>query len=487
MKLSLSNKKPAVTQDACIIRFFTSEQVKSVREKLGSEGTPFAVTVRNKVFTGEKGKTMSLFGMDETDTLVIAGLGDEKKITTAFLRNLSGSAMREAKKNQKKKILVEMPAIAGIPEEKILRSLSEGFLLADYEYLRKSKPDKKPRPEEILIYGASEQNRSVIEESVKVSEAVNYTRELINENAEKITTVELGNEALKIARQYKLKATLIDEKQLKKQGFGLITAVGQGAANPPRIVTLEYKNGGAKGKTIALIGKGICFDSGGLNLKPSGYLEDMRHDMAGAASVLGTMKAIASLKLKINVIGVMAIAENAIGSRAYKPGDIFTAYNGKTVEVLNTDAEGRLVLADALSYTEEKFKPDYIVDIATLTGAVVIALGDQYAGLMSQDKELEEALLKASQETDERIWPLPLTEPYMDEMKSDIADLKNIGEGRNAGTIRGAAFLSAFIKNTKWAHLDIAGVSWNHKKQGAEPKYASGFGVRLFVNLCSKI
>ncbi|OVE73658.1 hypothetical protein BVX93_01135, partial [bacterium B13(2017)] len=302
-----------------------------------------------------------------------------------------------------------------------------------------------------------------------------------------LTPLKLAKESQKLAKSHRLKVSILNEKELKKRGCNLILAVGQGSVNKPRLIFLEYLRAGKNKKTIAFVGKGITFDSGGINLKPSGHLEDMRLDMSGAGAVLGAIKAIASLKLKVNVIGVLACAENAIGSNAYKPGEIFRAFNGKTVEVLNTDAEGRLVLADALSFTEKKYKPDYIIDLATLTGAALIALGDKYAGLMSEDNSLQELIIKSSEESDDPVWPLPLTEPFMKDMKSDIADLRNIGKNRNAGTIRGAVFLKEFIENAKWAHIDIAGTAWSSQKYGYVPKYATGYGVRLLTNICTKL
>lgn len=488
MKILLTAENLASVQGGCKICFLSAEKVKSLVENLKEKDfSPVAETLRTKIFTGEKNKIITLFGSAEGEATVLVSLGEAKKVNLSSLMNKAGFAFQESKKTEKKQIHVELPGIEGMEEAFILKAILDGILLSNYQFSKKSETPKSVKPEAITFYNVKGNHARLIQECQIVTEAVQFSRALVNENADILNTIALANEARKVAAQFKIKSVILDEKQLKKAGCNLLCAVGQGAAHPPRLVILPYLKGGKNQKTIALVGKGITFDSGGLNLKPSGYMEDMKHDMAGAAAVLGAMKAIASLKLKVNVIGVMACAENAIGSKSVKPGDIITAYNGKTVEILNTDAEGRLILADALSYTEDKYKPDYIVDIATLTGAVLIALGNQYAGLMTQDKDFQEILLKASEETDERLWPLPLTEHYMDEMKSDVADLKNIGEGRNAGTIRGGVFLNSFIKKSRWAHLDIAGVSWNHKKFGCQPKYASGFGVRLFVNLCQKI
>ena len=489
MKILLTAESLASVQGGCKICFLSAEKVKSLVENLNEKDISPVISeiLKSRIFTGEKNRLITLFGTAEGEATVLVSLGEEKKVTLSSLMNKAGSAFQESKKTEKKQIHIELPVIKGMEESSVLKAILEGILLSNYQFTRKSETSKSIKPEALTFYNVNGNHARLIQECQLVTDAVQFTRGLVNENADILNTLGLASEAVKVAKQFKITPVVLDEKQLKKAGLNLLCAVGQGAANPPRLVVLPYMKGGKNQKTIALVGKGITFDSGGLNLKPSGYLEDMKHDMAGAAAVLGAIKAIASLKLKVNVIGVMACAENAIGSKSVKPGDIITAYNGKTVEILNTDAEGRLILADALSYTEDKYKPDYMVDIATLTGAVSIALGNQYAGLMTQDKDLQEIILKASEETDERLWPLPLNEHYMDEMKSDVADLKNIGEGRNAGTIRGGVFLSSFIRKSRWAHLDIAGVSWNHKKSGCQPKYASGFGVRLFVNLCQKI
>ena len=242
---------------------------------------------------------------------------------------------------------------------------------------------------------------------------------------------------------------------------------------------MKYKGTSAKKDWIALVGKGITFDTGGINLKPSGHIETMRTDMAGAAACIYTMKAIAQMKLPVNVVAVIPLAENMISHTAYKPGDVFTAYNGKTVEIGNTDAEGRLILADALSFTEKTFKPKAMIDIATLTGACIVSFGEIVAAFLTNDEKLSSALIKASEITGERIWRLPLYKEYNEDIKSEIADIINVPAQRTAGTIIGATFLKNFVEKTPWVHIDIAGTAWYSKKRGYNPKNATGFGVRL--------
>ncbi len=275
---------------------------------------------------------------------------------------------------------------------------------------------------------------------------------------------------------------MLDEKQIKKLGMGALLGVGQGSDAPARLVTMLWQgNPSAKDKRpAALVGKGITFDTGGYSLKPPGGMERMKYDMAGAGAVIGAMMALAGRKAKANVVGVVALAENMVSGGAMRPSDIVTTMSGQTVEVLNTDAEGRLVLADALWYTQEKFKPRAIVDLATLTGAMVVALGHEYAGMFSNDDTLSAQLTKAGEGVSELLWRFPMNEAYDRDIDSPIADMKNIGSAGEAGSITAAQFLQRFIqKGMPWAHLDIAGMAWENKGKPLYPKGASGYGVRL--------
>lgn len=490
----LSQKKLTDFSGGCHIRFLTTEAVSAISKNLKKSDTdPFSEAIKQKAFTGKPDKSVMLYGTSPAESLFLVGLDEEKKLSSALIRKVSANAVRRAMDLKKEDVFVDTinkaaGATSDLSEEEIVSSMIEGLLLGSYRFTRYSSEAKKIKPPKLTLCGLKKNHEKILQEKRVLCESVCLTRDLVNENADCITPKALAEEAKNISKKYGLKINVLDEKELRRKKMGLITAVGQGAQNPPCLIVMQYLHGGKNKKTLAIVGKGITFDSGGLNLKTSGHIEDMRQDMAGAAAVLGAMRAIAGLGLSVNVIGVMACAENAIGSGAYKPGDIFTAYNGKTVEIGNTDAEGRLVLADALSYVEENYKPDYTIDLATLTGAVIVALGTHYAGLMSKEEEFQKLVSAASEQTDEKIWPLPLTEPFMDEMKSDIADLKNTGKNRNAGTIQGAVFLSHFVKKTKWAHLDIAGTAWcSSEASGITSKYATGFGVRLLTALCQKI
>jgi leucyl aminopeptidase len=485
--LVLSQKKISDFSGGCHIRFLTTEAVTEMSKKLKkNDRDPFSEVIRQKAFTGKMDKSLLLYGVDSAEVLLLLGIDEKNKMSSALIRKVSANAIRKALDLKKENVFVDLMGCA-LSEEETVSAMIEGLLLGSYRFSRYSSEAKKIKLPNVTVCGLSKNYEKILHDKRVLCESVCLTRDLVNENADRITPKTLAEEAQILAKKAGLKIQVLDEKELRRKKFGLISAVGQAAQNPPRLIVLEYLRGGKNKKTLAIVGKGITFDSGGLNLKPTGNIEDMRYDMAGAAAVLGALYAIARLKLSVNVIGVMACAENAIGKNAYKPGDIFTAYNGKTVEIGNTDAEGRLVLADALSYVEEKYNPDYAVDLATLTGAVLVALGTHYAGLMSKEEELQKLIIAASEKTDEKVWALPLTESYMDEMKSDIADLKNTGKNRNAGSILGAVFLSHFVQKMKWAHLDIAGTAWCSEASGVLPKNATGFGVRLLTELCQNI
>ena len=280
----------------------------------------------------------------------------------------------------------------------------------------------------------------------------------------------------------KVKIKVLGEKEMKKLGMNALLTVNKGSSNPPKLIIIEYKNG--KGPFTAILGKGITFDTGGINIKPTGYIEDMKMDMGGAAAVLGTMKAIAEMNVKKNVLGVIPICENMINGSATRPGDIVTAYNGKTIEVKNTDAEGRLILADALAYTEDKYKPKTMIDLATLTGSVIIGLGYYVSGMVTNNDELGRKLEESGNASYDRVWKLPFFEEYQDDMDGDITDLKNLSgkaDPRAGGAITAAVFLSKFVEKSSWAHIDIAGTAYLKEPRTYHQKYATGAGVRILT------
>jgi leucyl aminopeptidase len=306
------------------------------------------------------------------------------------------------------------------------------------------------------------------------------TRDLGNLPANVCTPTYLAESAVKLAREWKLAVEVLERKDMEKLGMGTLLSVTKGSHQPPKLIVLRYAGAGARERPVVLVGKGITFDTGGISLKPAAEMDEMKFDMCGAASVLGTLRAVAELKLKLNVVGLVPTCENMPGGAATKPGDVVTSMSGQTVEILNTDAEGRLILADALTYAE-RFEPQAVVDIATLTGACIIALGHVCSGLFANKESLSQELQSAGAETWDRVWPLPLWDDYHEQLKSNFADFANIG-GRPAGSVTAACFLSKFTRKYDWAHLDIAGTAW---KSGRE-KGATGRPVPLLVHFLTK-
>lgn len=429
-------------------------------------------------FKAEEGEITVRYEND--NTIIYCGIGESSSLTASILRTSSAKAIQKASELNKDKLSIILPDKIDM----ILngsQAIVEGIILGSYKF-SKYKSEKPFQVENIEIVGpisTSDLHRASI-----ISESVNYARDLVNENASIITPERLAKEALALGKSNNCKVTVLKEKELSGLGLNLIGAVGQGSPTPPRLIIVEYSGSSSKVKT-AIVGKGITFDSGGQNLKPTGSIETMREDMAGAAAVLGVLKALITLKAAVNVIGVIPAAHNAIGENSFFPGDIYKSYNGKTVEIHSTDAEGRLILADAVSYCQDCFKPTEMIDLATLTGGVLSALGDLVAGLFSNDDALAERLFKSGEKTNERLWRLPLYKEYSDSLKGDLGDLRNLSKFKKgyASSIVGAAFIQEFIKDIPWAHIDIAGTSFNDGSvKGEIPQFGTGFGVRLLID-----
>ncbi len=324
----------------------------------------------------------------------------------------------------------------------------------------------------------------LIDKASVIGDAINYARKIADTPSSMMSPEGIEREASKLARKYGLGIRILHKEDLEREGLNGILAVGSGGGVPPRLIILEYRGRGGDGWDYGLIGKTVTFDAGGLNLKPTGYIDNMKYDKSGGAVVLGIMKAIAELKPPLNIVAALPAVENLPGPRAYKPRDVIKMYNGLTVEIGNTDAEGRIILGDALAFIDKNYKPKLIIDLATLTGAIVIALGNYAAGLFTENDEVAEKLFRYGLLVGERVWRMPLWREYYEQLKSDIADINNIG-GRPAGAITAAAFLSKFVSDKKrWIHLDIAGVSWVEKGHPKKPYYkqaATGFGVKLLT------
>ena len=358
-----------------------------------------------------------------------------------------------------------------------------GAELKSYEFnLYKTKKTNKIINFNIL------KSKNIINEKIRtkldaILKGVNLTRDLVSEPGNILTPDEYTKRLLKL-KKHGLKITVYDEKKLKNLGLNALLGVGQGSINGTYLVTIEWNGAKSKSKPLAFVGKGVCFDTGGISLKPAKFMEEMTYDMAGSAVVAGLMKNFAIRKAKINAVGVVGLVENMPGGNAQRPGDIVKSYSGKTIEILNTDAEGRLVLADALTFTEKKFKPQFMIDLATLTGAIIVCLGEEYAGLFSNNDNISKKIFEAGEKVNEKVWRLPLHKNYDKLMDSKTADVQNINYAGGAGSITAAQFLQRFIINkTPWAHLDIAGMAFSKKAANLNPGGATGFGVRLLNRL----
>jgi leucyl aminopeptidase len=356
-----------------------------------------------------------------------------------------------------------------------------------FDRLKSKVEEAKPRLQKVTLGVVNADNAAelaaseeALQRGIAIGEGMNLAKDLGNLAPNICTPAYLAEQAADIAKTYKLKVTVLEQKDMEKLGMGALLAVARGSRQPPKLIALEYWGGSKKEKPVALVGKGITFDTGGISLKPAAEMDEMKYDMCGAASVLGAISAAAKMRLPLNVIGIIPTTENMPGGNADKPGDVVTSMSGQTIEILNTDAEGRLILCDALTYAE-RYEPETVIDIATLTGACVIALGHVASGLLSTDEELAEELLHASGQAADPAWRLPLWEDYQEQLKSNFADMANIG-GRAGGTITAACFLSRFTKKYRWAHLDIAGTAW---KSGKE-KGATGRPVPLLVQFLIK-
>ncbi|HEX7511441.1 MAG TPA: leucyl aminopeptidase [Chitinivibrionales bacterium] len=438
-------------------------------------------------FSGEKNELIVLYGATKgSATSIYCGLGEAGSVTSAVVRTAAAKAAHKALELKRTDFSLHAPRVpAG---QGFWPAALEGALLGSYKFT-KYKKDKGAAIASIEIVG-EEISPAEAQRVLTLCEGVWFTRDLVNDNAHAIYPESFANQARAIARKGRMKCTVLDEKDLKKKGLGLLSAVGQGSPYPPRLVTIEYRGKPASKDLTAIIGKGITFDSGGQNLKPTGSIETMREDMAGAAAVLGALMVVARHKAKVNVVGVCSLAHNAIGRDAYFPGDVYASFSGKTVEINSTDAEGRLVLADAIEYCKALYNPARIIDLATLTGGILTALGTTVAGLFSTSDELADGLFCAGERTGERLWRFPLYEEFTESLKSDIADLRNISKKRKgwASSITGAAFIREFTGESAWAHLDIAGTAFNEDGASGEiPQGATGFGVRLLVEYLSTL
>jgi len=426
----------------------------------------------------------------EASRVLLAGIGKAAEFDALKAEALGGNLVAHLNGAGVVDAAVQVDGLedAKIDEAEAAARIAFGATLRSYrfdKYRTKEKKDKKPTLRTLTVMTADAAGaKAYFAPLTGIAEGVALTRDLVSEPANIINPKSFAKEARKLER-LGVKVEILDEKEMEKLGMGALLGVAQGSANEPRLVVAQWNGAAKSAKPVAFIGKGVTFDTGGISIKPAQGMEDMKWDMGGAGVVLGLMKALAKRKAKVNAIGVMGMVENMPSATAQRPGDIVTSMSGQTIEVLNTDAEGRLVLADALWYTQDRFKPQIMVDLATLTGAIIISLGAEHAGLFSNNDTLAERLTNAGTAVGEALWRMPLGEAYDKQIDTDAADMKNIG-GREGGSITAAQFLQRFVNKVPWAHLDIAGVTWSKKDKPTVPKGGTAFGVRLLDHFVSK-
>ena len=416
---------------------------------------------------------------------LLLGMGDKKNLDPEKTRNLTGKVVNKAKElGISEFVLIPFKNM----DKEHLSAIVEGIKLSDYSFNNYKRDEDRNDLNQVRIYIRTDMknNQKIIRHSVVVSDAVIFTRNISNLPPNDCSPKDLATLSKKLSENQKVKVRVIEKEEMKSYGFEGILAVGKGSASSPKLIVLEY-SGKTKNRPIVVVGKAVTFDTGGISIKPSEKMEEMKFDKCGGCNVLGIIKAVSDLGLDTSVIGIIPAVENMPSGTSYRPGDIIQMYNRKTVEVVNTDAEGRIILGDALSFAVKTFAPKAIIDMATLTGAAIIALGTNVAALVGNNDDFVTKILEYSNQTGEKIWQLPLFEEYKEQLKSSNADMKNIG-GRPAGAITAAAFLSSFVEETPWVHLDIAGTAWTQdgtKEKSYNPKGATGFGIRTIVKYIS--
>jgi leucyl aminopeptidase len=451
-------------------------------------------------FRGKRGETLLLHPAPtlRAKRLLLVGLGAEGSLGADALREVAAGVVREARQRRAEHAALLAPATRRVKAAALAQALAEGAVLGAYRFdryrTRNQKTDEGRVSRLALLFERGADARAArtgAATGVLLAECQNLARDLSNEPPNRLPPAALAREAQRVGREAGLRVRVLAPAELRRRGFGALLAVAQGSANEPRLIVLEHgapakrpKKGAraARRPTVCLVGKGVCFDSGGLSLKPSASMLRMKHDMSGGAAVIGALRAAARLGLPLHVVGIVGAVENMPSGTAYRPDDIVTSLSGQTVEISNTDAEGRLVLADALHFAKSEFAPAAIIDLATLTGACSVALGKWAAAILGNHERLAERMLAAGEASGERYWRLPLWDVHREFMKGTLGDLKQTG-GRDGGTITAAAFLGHFVGDTPWLHLDIANVADTEKGNALQPAGATGFGVRSVVEL----
>ena len=437
-------------------------------------------------FEGKSGQKISILTpqLSHIKYVKLLGLGKSEDFTLLNASKFGGKIVASLKCSKLDHASIILDKRLAEKEAETFSHIAYGTHLRNYNFDKYKSAEKLKDKTYLktleLVTVKSKEAQIIFEKELKpVAESIDFSRNLISEPPNVIYPESFTNEAIKELSALNVKVEVLDEDAMRKLGMNALLGVGQGSAKKSKLLVMQYNGAGDDSAPIAFVGKGVTFDTGGISLKPATNMEDMKYDMSGAAIVTGLMKAVAGRNAKVNMIAIAGLAENMPDGNAQRPADVVRSMSGQTIEVINTDAEGRLVLADALYYCQTKFNPKLIVDLATLTGAIIIALGTHHAGLFSNNPELEQALVKSANNTGEKLWPLPLGDDYDKMIDSQIADVRNTSTGKGAGSITAAQFLKRFVNDTAWAHLDIAGVSWATNDTDLHPSGATGFGIRL--------
>jgi leucyl aminopeptidase len=487
--LDIAFVRPSLPKSGALVLLAHEGEKPSGLWQQADEATGGAIARALEVadFKAAKGKSVSILAPGAgLSRVIVVGLGKPAELTDRILNEAGGAAVAALSREAGAAVATGTltPAQAA--------DVALGAVLKAYRFDRyrtKEKADDKPKLTKLsILTGDAAKARAAWDRNKAVAEGVFLTRDLVSEPPNVLNPAEMAERCKKLT-SLGLKVDVFGPKEMQKLGFGALLGVAQGSVNEPRMVVMQWNGAGNGKKTrekpVAFIGKGVTFDTGGISIKPAGGMEDMKWDMAGAGTVVGLMAALAGRKAKVDAVGLVGLVENMPSGSAQRPGDVVKSYSGQTIEVINTDAEGRLVLADVIWYAQEKYDPKIMVDLATLTGAIIIGLGHEHAGLFSNDDGLSQKLTAAGIASGEKVWRMPLDDAYDKQIRSDIADMKNIG-GRPAGSITAAQFIQRFVNKKPWAHLDIAGMAWSSKDGPCTPKGATAFGVRLLDRLVAE-
>ena len=448
-------------------------------------------SLKGSDFTGDKDQKLTIYSVSKHRVVFLIGLGEKSQLTNEKIRRAAAAGIKSARSAKATSMVFAAldSAVEQLSDYETVHSITEGAMLGAYKFDKYLTQDKEKSKIETIVIALANVGSAIGKKAARdaqlICEAVYLTRDLSNAPPNEIYPEVLANTAAKMAKKYGIRARILDEKQIRDLKMGGLLAVNSGSDKPPRFITLEYKGNPKSRDWYAIVGKGITFDSGGISIKPASGMSEMKMDMAGAAAVIGTMQALASLKVPVNVVGIAPSTENLPSGSAYKPGDVVTTMSGITIEVDNTDAEGRVILSDGLYYAQ-RYRPKAIIDLATLTGACVVALGQHATGMFGTSDDVMAQLKEAGEKTYERVWQMPIYEEYEKQIKSDIADVKNAG-GRWAGAITAALFLKKFVGDYPWVHLDIAGTAMLEEATDYSPKGGSGVGVRLLTQFFKQV